>query len=82
MVRVAIWPCRRVKGVAELDRAAGEGAADLGGRDSLVARLGEVSYGRMGLVFRNGSVNPCLDGSAAALVLFVTDERVGGDGGR
>ena len=67
------------EGVAELDRAAGEGAADLGGRDGLVACLGEVSYGRSRLEFCDGSIHPFLDGRAAVLVLLVTDERVGGE---
>jgi hypothetical protein len=67
--------------VTELRRAARKIAADLGGRDGLLAHGREVSDGRLRLVFRDGSIHPFLDGRAAVFVCFVADDGVVGKEG-
>jgi hypothetical protein len=42
----------------------------------LVARLGAISYVCFRFVFRDGPINPFLDGSAAVLVLLITYKRI------
>ena len=62
--------------VANLSRASGKAAADLCGRDGLLAHLCEISHICDRFVFRNRSVNPRLDGGAPVFVRLITYERV------
>ena len=62
----------------ELSRTSGEVASNLSGDDCSAAHLREVSGFRNRFVFRNRSINPFLDGSAAIVLLLIIHERVVG----